>query len=310
MKSSQSASQFASQSEFLSLRGRRIHVRCWQGDADAPLLFMLHGWGDIAATWQFVVDHLARGWRVLAPDWRGFGLSQWNNDSYWFPDYVADLDALLAHYSPDAPVRLVAHSMGGNVACLYAGLRPERVAALMNLEGVGMIDHPLAEATERYARWLKQTQDARGFRVYPDHAALAARLQNDNPRLSGAQAMFLASHLGMEKVGDDGQREICLAIDPCHRWVNPVPYRLQDAMAIWRQVMAPVLWVTAADSHVFKRFFERHADDYRQRVACFRDIREVMLDDAGHNMQHDQPQKVAQLIDEFFAHGMRGAVAR
>jgi pimeloyl-ACP methyl ester carboxylesterase len=146
--------------------------------------------------------------------------------------------------------------------------------------------------------------------VYPDHAALAARLQNDNPRLSDAQAMFLASHLGMEKVRDDGQRAICLAIDPCHRWVNPVPYRLQDAMAIWRQVMAPVLWVTAADSHVFKRFFERHADDYRQRVACFRDIREVTIEDAGHNMQHDQPQKVAQLVDDFFAQVMRGAVAR
>jgi len=291
-----------SQSEFLSLRGRRIHVRCWQDDPTAPLLVMLHGWGDISATWQFVVDHLAQGWRVLAPDWRGFGLSQWNNDSYWFPDYVADLDALLEHYSPAAPVRLVAHSMGGNVACLYAGLRPERVAALVNLEGVGMIDHSLAEAAGRYARWLKQTHDARGFRVYPDHAALAARLQNDNPRLSGAQAAFLADHLGVEAVADDGQREIRLAIDPCHRWVNPIPYRLQDAMAIWRQATAPVLWVTAADSHVFKKFFALDSADYRQRVACFRDIREVTLADCAHNMQHDQPQEVAQLIDGFFTY--------
>ncbi|MFZ2627306.1 MAG: alpha/beta hydrolase [Rugosibacter sp.] len=291
-----------SQSEFLSLRGRRIHVRCWQDDPAAPLLVMLHGWGDISATWQFVVGHLTQRWRVLAPDWRGFGLSQWNNDSYWFPDYVADLDALLEHYSPAAPVRLVAHSMGGNVACLYAGLRPERVAALVNLEGVGMIDHSLAEAAGRYARWLKQTHDARGFRVYPDHAALAARLQNDNPRLSGAQAAFLASHLGVEAVADDGQREIRLAIDPCHRWVNPIPYRLQDAMAIWRQATAPVLWVTAADSHVFKKFFALDSADYRQRVACFRDIREVPLADCAHNMQHDQPQEVAQLIDGFFTY--------
>lgn len=290
-----------SQSEFLSLRGRRIHVRRWQDDPAAPLLVLLHGWGDISATWQFVVDHLAQGWRVLAPDWRGFGLSQWNNDSYWFPDYVADLDALLEHYSPAAPVRLVAHSMGGNVACLYAGLRPERVAGLVNLEGVGMIDHPVTEATERYARWLKQTHDARGFRVYPDHAALAARLQNDNPRLSGAQAAFLASHLGVEAVADDERREIRLAIDPCHRWVNPIPYRLQDVMAIWRQATAPVLWVTAADSHVFKKFFALDSEDYRQRVACFRDIREVTLADCAHNMQHDQPQRVAQLTDEFFA---------
>jgi pimeloyl-ACP methyl ester carboxylesterase len=288
------------ESEFLTLRGQRMHVRCWQNNPALPPLVMLHGWGDVSATWQFVVDELSPHWRVIAPDWRGFGLSAWNNGSYWFPDYVADLDALLNHYSPTRPVNLVAHSMGGNVACLYAGLRPERVAGLVNLEGVGMIDHPLAEAAGRYARWLKQTRDARGFRVYPDHAALAARLQNDNPRLSAAQAAFLASHLGVEAVADDGRREIRLAIDPCHRWVNPIPYRLQDAMAIWRQATAPVLWVTAADSHVFKKFFALDSEDYRQRVACFRDIREVTLADCAHNMQHDQPQKVAQLADEFF----------
>ncbi|AJP48889.1 hypothetical protein PG1C_11540 [Rugosibacter aromaticivorans] len=287
-------------SKFLSLRGRHIHVRYWQDDPAAPLLVMLHGWGDISATWQFVVDALVRGWQVLAPDWRGFGLSQWNHDSYWFPDYVADLDALLEHCSPGTPVRLVAHSMGGNVACLYAGLRPERVAGLINLEGLGLPGRPATEAPAHYAQWLRQTRDVRGFRTYPDYAALAARLQNDNPRLSAAQAAFLAAHLGVEKATSDGQREIHLAIDPCHRWSNPIPYRLEEVMAIWRQVTAPVLWVTATESTAFKKLFAVDSADYRQRVACFQNIREVTLTDAGHNVQHDQPQKVAQLIDEFF----------
>lgn len=294
-------SQSTSQSEFLTLRGRRIHVRCWQQDAAAPPLFLLHGWGDISATWQFVAEHLVAGWRVLAPDWRGFGLSQWNDDGYWFPDYVADLDALLQYYSPEAPARLVAHSMGGNVACLYAGLRPGRVAGLVNLEGIGMLDHTVEEATERYARWLDQVRDADGFRRYPDHAALAARLRRDNPRLSEAQAAFLASQLGEPVRGADGATEIRLAIDPAHRRINPVPYRLADAMAIWRHITAPVLWVTAEDSHVFKKFFDRESADYRQRLACFRDLRETLLRDCGHNMQHDQPLKVAQLVDEFFS---------
>lgn len=269
---------------------------------------MLHGWGDMSATWQFVVDGLAQGWRVLAPDWRGFGLSQWNYDSYWFPDYVADLDALLEYYSPNAPVRLVAHSMGGNVACLYAGLRPERVAGLVNLEGLGLPGRSPAEAPAQYAKWLLHTRDdqQKGFRSYPDYAALAARLQNDNPRLSSEQAAFLAMHLGIEKTGDNGELEIHLAIDPCHRWPSPVPYRLEEAMAIWRQVTAPVLWVVAEESYVIKKIFDVTSADYRQRVACFQQLREVMLPDAGHNMQHDQPQKVAQWIDKFF---MRGAAA-
>jgi len=294
-----------SHSEFLSLRGRRVHVRCWPDDPSAPLLVMLHGWGDTSATWQFVVDSLAQGWRVLAPDWRGFGLSQWNGDSYWFPDYVADLDALLEHYSPNSPVRLVAHSMGGNVACLYAGLRPERVAGLVNLEGFGLPDCPATEAPIRYAKWLLQTRDVqgKGFRMYPDYAALAARLQNDNPRLSAARAEFLAAHLGVQKTGDNKQQGIHLAVDPCHRWPNPVPYRLAEAMAIWRQVTAPVLWVIAAESTTFKKYFDLKSADYRQHVECFRHIREVVLPDAGHNMQHDQPQKVAQWIDDFFTRG-------
>lgn len=285
-----------------------MHVRCWQDDTAAPLLVMLHGWGDVSATWQFVVDSLAQGWRVLAPDWRGFGLSQWNSDSYWFPDYVADLDALLEHYSPNSPVRLVAHSMGGNVACLYAGLRPERVAGLVNLEGLGLPGRSPAEAPAQYAKWLLHTRDdqQKGFRSYPDYAALAARLQNDNPRLFSAQAEFLAVHLGTEKTGDNGEPEIHLAIDPCHRWPNPVPYRLEEVMAIWQQVTAPVLWVTAVESYAIKKVFDVTSVDYRERVACFQQIREVMLPDAGHNMQHDQPQKVAQWIDEFF---MRGVAA-
>lgn len=297
-----------SHSEFLSLRGRRLHVRCWQDDPAAPLLVMLHGWGDVSATWQFVVDSLAPGWRVLAPDWRGFGLSQWNSDSYWFPDYVADLDALLEHYSPNSPVRLVAHSMGGNVACLYAGLRPERVAGLVNLEGLGLPGRSPAEAPAQYAKWLLHTRDdqQKGFRSYPDYAALAARLQNDNPRLSLVRAEFLAASLGLEKTTSAGEPEIHLAIDPCHRWPNPVPYRIEEVMAIWQQVTAPVLWVTAAESYAIKQVFDVTSADYRQRVACFQQIREVMLPDAGHNMQHDQPQKVAQWIDEFF---MRGAAA-
>ena len=124
-------------SEFLEIRGRRLHVRIW-GDDAAPQLFLLHGWCDVSASWQFVVDALAGEWRIVAPDWRGFGLSEWNNDVYWFPDYIADLDALLQHYSPDMPVRLVGHSLGGNAVCIYSGVRPVRVEKLINLEGLGL----------------------------------------------------------------------------------------------------------------------------------------------------------------------------
>lgn len=285
-----------SESQFLDIRGRRLHVRLW-GAETAPMLVLLHGWCDVSASWQFVVDALARDWRIVAPDWRGFGLSEWNNDVYWFPDYMADLDALLLHYSPQAPVRLVGHSLGGNAACLYAGIRPTRVAQLINLEGLGLRRYAPDEAPERYANWLDQLRDTPSFRSYPDRSAFAARLQKENPRLSDEKARFLAQCMGE----DDGAGGIHLAADPFHRWVNPTIYRVEEAKAIWRQVTAPVLWVTAADSAIFKQLFAIDAEEYRSRIACFRDVREVMLEDCGHNLHHDQPQQVAQLIEEFFS---------
>jgi pimeloyl-ACP methyl ester carboxylesterase len=138
-------------SEFVTTRGTRLHVRRW-GSPDAPILFMLHGWMDISASFQFVVDALVVDWQVIAPDARGFGLSDWPverglSGHYWFQDYLADLDALLDHYAPASlhgePVNLVGHSMGANVVCLYAGVRPERVRRVVDLEGFGM---PAAKA--------------------------------------------------------------------------------------------------------------------------------------------------------------------
>ncbi|MDB5839999.1 MAG: alpha/beta hydrolase, partial [Herminiimonas sp.] len=113
-----------SRSEFITVRGLRYHIRHW-GREGAPLVFMVHGWMDVSASFQFVVDHLKQDWHVIAPDWRGFGLSDASKaDTYWFPDYMADLEAILDHYAPDQAVDLVGHSMGGNVITTYAGVRP------------------------------------------------------------------------------------------------------------------------------------------------------------------------------------------
>jgi len=281
-------------SEFVSLRERRHHIRIWGAD-DAPTLFFLHGWLDVAASFQFVVDALRGQWRVIAPDWRGFGLSQWNDGPYWFPDYLADLDALLAHYSPDQPACIAGHSMGGNVASLYAGIRPERVGRFANLEGFGLWVVAPDEAPARLGKWLQQVRDDEvAFRRYDTAASFAERLLRDNPRLTAERAAFLAEH-SLRSV-DGG---VMFAADPRHRWTNPVLYRLEEAKACWRRVKAPTLWVGARDSFVMKGFAD-HQDDYRERLACYAQVREVLLDDCGHNVHHDQPALIAGLLTEFF----------
>ena len=64
---------------------------------------LLHGFQDCGDTWQFLVDSLPGTWSLVAPDWRGFGGSEWAPGGYWFPDYLADLETLLDQLVPDAP---------------------------------------------------------------------------------------------------------------------------------------------------------------------------------------------------------------
>ena len=123
--------------EIRRIRGLDLKIARWGPESASPVV-LLHGWQDTSATFQFVIDAFERDWPLAALDWRGFGGSEWPRDGYWFPDYFADLDALLECLSPDLPARLVGHSMGGNIACQYAGVRPERVRCLVSLEGFGM----------------------------------------------------------------------------------------------------------------------------------------------------------------------------
>lgn len=289
-----------SDSLFFDLRGLRYHVRAW-GPEDAPRLVLLHGWMDVSASFQFLVDALRRPWRVLAPDWRGYGLTDWTkSDSYWFPDYVADLDRLLDRLSPETPVHLAGHSMGGNVACLYAGVRPARVATLVNLEGFGLAPTRPARAPLRYAQWLDELGAPPTLRTYDSFDALAARLREQNPRLTDERAAHLARHWGRAADG-----RVALRGDPAHKIVNPVQYQLDEAQACWRAVTAPVLWVEGAETRT-PRMLGLGAEDLAARKACFARLTACVVPEAGHMLHHDQPERLATEIEAFVASAAGG----
>jgi pimeloyl-ACP methyl ester carboxylesterase len=281
---------------FFPIRGLRYHVRHWPAPG-APKMVLLHGWMDVSASFQFVVDALEGEWDVYAPDWRGYGLTDWARaDSYWFPDYLADLDLLLDRIDSDRPINLVGHSMGGHVAGLYAGVRPARVAKFVNLEGFGLQATRPEQAPKRYTRWLDELRVPPRLRPYDSFAALAERLLDNNPKLSKEKAEFLARHWGREANG----KGVTLRSDPAHKIVNPVLYRQDEVRECWRLATAPVLWVEAAESDALKRVGLDTAA-HAERRASFRNLRHVVVPGAGHMLHHDQPQAVARLLDEFLA---------
>ena len=283
-----------SESLFLSIRGLRYHVRHWKGDPERRL-FLLHGWMDVSASFQFLVDALQGNWDVYAPDWRGYGLTAWSgSDNYWFPDYIGDLDALLDRLQPEAPVNLVGHSLGGNVGGLFAGIRPERVARFVNLEGFGMPVTRPEQAPRRYARWMDELKQAPGWRPYASYAELADRLQKNNPRLRRDRAEFLAQHWGK----DAEQGGVVLRSDPAHKLVNATLYRLDEARACWERVTAPVLWVDAAESETIRRM-KLTPQDLAERRAAFKNLSYQTVAEAGHMLHHDRPEEVARLIEAF-----------
>lgn len=282
-----------SKSHYHDIRGLNYHVRTW-GEPQHPGIFMLHGWMDMSASFQFLVDCLRQDWHVIAPDWRGFGLSAWAREGYWFPDYYADLDALLDIYQPDAPVFLVGHSMGGNVACAYAGMRPQRVARLVTLEGLGMARASHEQSPGRHAQWLDQLRDPPRFRPYKSFAEVAARLRRNNPRLDGDKAEFLARHWARRLPSG----EVMLASDPRHKIVNPYLFRIDEMLACWQRITAPVLLVTGKESRA-SGWLRDTPQQLAERKAAFHNFREVSFENCGHMMHHDQPQRLADVLEDF-----------
>ena len=293
-------------SEFVPLRHLKYHVLRW-GDTGStlPPLVLMHGWMDVAASFQFVVDafspEFVQGRTILAADWRGFGLTECQgHDNYWFPDYLADLDLLLDHYAGEQPVDLLGHSMGGNVVMLYAGVRPQRIRRLVNLEGFGMPATQATQAPKRYAQWLDELKRLhRGelaLKTYADADGVAHRLMKTNPRLGVDKAQWLARHWA--RPNGAGQWEILG--DAAHKIVNAQLYRVDEVLACFARITAPVLSVEASDNQMDQWWQGKYTlAEFHERLRSVPDLRQARVEDAGHMLHHDQPERLAALIEDF-----------
>jgi pimeloyl-ACP methyl ester carboxylesterase len=258
-------------------------------------VFLLHGWQDTGDTFQFLVDGFREDWPFVALDWRGFGRSEVPQDGYWFADYVADLEDLLDQLSPGVPARLVGHSMGGNIASLYAGVRPERVRCIVNLEGFGMPRTSASAAPAQMRKWLNQIKASPVLKNYDSFEQLCSIVSLRYPRFSPAQADFVTR--AWSKLGEDGR--VHLLGDPRHRRDGPMLYRREDAKAIWHQIRAPMLLLVARQSEYLPRL---GADGTLEALReTFSTCEIVHVDNAGHMLHIERADVVAPLVENFLS---------
>jgi pimeloyl-ACP methyl ester carboxylesterase len=276
----------ARQTRLVPVRGVDYCVNEW-GNEEAPLIFYLHGWADTGSTFQFVIDSFKSDWRVIAPDWRGFGRTLHRSHAYWFPDYLADLHELLEIYSPDDPVKLVGHSMGGNICSLYGGVMPERVSAIVNIEGFGLTDSDPNEAPGRYRDWLEAGQSPPSFSDYPDFENLASRIQKRSRGLSNAQAEFVAREWAEENDG-----VVRLRADPNHKLPNAVLYRRAEAEACWRNISAAMLLVSGETSPFTGQTGGVDTLPFPASQSC-------TIAGVGHMIHFEAPKRLAEQIETF-----------
>jgi pimeloyl-ACP methyl ester carboxylesterase len=295
-------------SQYHPIRHLRYHVLSWGSPSSTRTpLVMLHGWMDVGASFQFVVDAFgeafAQGRQIIAPDWRGYGLTETPlHDNFWFPDYLADLDFLLDAVAPNQSVDLLGHSMGGNVAMMYAGSRPERIRRLINLEGFGMPAGQPAQAPKRYAKWMDELKSLhRGelaLASYDSAEGVARRLMKTNPRLQEDKAQWLAQHWARPNA--QGRWEILG--HAAHKVVNATLYQVPETLALYQSINAPLLAVEASHNQMEQWWQGRFSlAEYHERLEQVPQYKIAQISDAGHMLHHDQPLQLARLIEAFLA---------
>jgi pimeloyl-ACP methyl ester carboxylesterase len=188
--------------------------------------------------------------------------------------------------------------MGGNIVMTYAGVRPQRIRRLVNMEGYGVPDARAEQAPKRLVQWLDELKQPQVLRSFDSVEQVAARLRKTNPRLQADKAAWLATQ--WSRRGDDGRWHILG--DAAHKIVNPVLTRAEDVIATWGRITAPLLWVEGEGKDFDGWYGGRYTrEQFEQRLAAVPNVQRLKLEPAGHMLHHDQPEALAAALERFLA---------
>lgn len=270
---------------FISQRLRLRYVD-W-GNPAAPPLILLHGGRDHSRSWDWTAEALRKDWHIIALDLRGHGDSDWSpSGDYGGLATLYDL-AQLIHQLKLAPVTIVAHSYGGNIALRYAGVYPENMRKLVAIEGLGPSPKMLAErlgkpVNTRIRDWIeaKRAIAGRTPRRYATLEEAFKRMKEENHYLTDEQARHLTNHGASQN--EDGSYS--WKFDPYMRVFPPFDMPQDDVEAIWSSITCPTLLMYGQDSWASN-------PEKDGRAKAFRTARVISFEKAGHWLHHDQFEK-------------------
>ena len=277
----------------------RLHYVDWGNPGAQPLL-LVHGGRDHCRNWDWVAQALRNQWHVIAPDLRGHGDSQWSVEgSYRMDGYIYDL-AQLIHQQNLAPVTIVAHSLGGNIALRYTGIYPETVRRLVAIEGLGASPRMVAERAklslaERARSWIDEQRELAGRlpRRYRSLDEAFKRMQEENKHLSPAQVRHLTTH-GINQ-NEDGT--FSWKFDNYVRSWPPYDMATSEVEGLWARISCPTLLIYGSES-------EASNPSVDGRARHFKNATVVTVEGAGHWVHHDQLQVFLDLAGRFIAEGV------
>ncbi|MYA19412.1 MAG: alpha/beta hydrolase [Chloroflexi bacterium] len=282
---------------------QRLRLAYWEwGSADAPPLLLLHGKRDHARSLDRLAVAFRGDYRVIAPDLRGHGDSDWAVGGYYgMSEHIADLLALIDVVGE--PVDIVGHSFGSRIALYAAGAFPERVHSVVAIEATvnfafrGLSRRPLSEP-EALRRWIARHEGYAEMqpRVYKTFDEARERIQLVDSHLDDAWALELARHALRPVEGG-----YIWKFDPFARGRTSDEIDVETVRGFWAAVECPVLHLLGGASTWST------TPPAPEDKAAFRDARWVIVPEAGHWLHHDAPDVAIRETRAFLArHGRAG----
>ncbi|MBZ5521511.1 MAG: alpha/beta hydrolase [Acidobacteriia bacterium] len=259
--------------------GLNLSLRMWGGHGP-PQFLLLHGYGDNALVWDHFASALGDSCCPLAMDLRGHGHSEWDpRGIYALPDFVADAVNVLDELCP-APVVLVGHSLGAQIAMRAAAARRERIRAVV------LVDVALRANEASGAQVHRKFRERQ--RVYDSAAQYIAFLRGQLP-LARVQLLNVLAE-GALRVREDGH---------CEERCDPMLANMDDSidrlaiMVALKQIARPILFVRGAGSAVLSRATAREV------LTELAQSRVSTVAAAGHTVMLDNPDGFSAAVMQY-----------